>query len=100
MFIPNCLINLIVRAKTFESNSNNLFDHIPIEVAIKYTNTCHKQRVSSDKQSGRSKTYSFNYSCDEIYNKSVQPLLLDLEMVFDSSPLNPSCTRGGGGGAG
>ena len=46
--IPNCLINLIVRAKTFESNYDNLSDHMPIEVAIKYTDMCHKQGVKAD----------------------------------------------------
>ena len=37
VFIPNCLVNLIVCAKTFESNPDNQSDHMPIEVAIKYT---------------------------------------------------------------
>ena len=57
VFISNCLVNLVVRAKTFESNSDNRSDHMPIEVAIKYTDTCHKQGVSSEEQSGRSKIY-------------------------------------------
>ena len=87
VFIPNCLINLIVCAKTFESNSDILYDHMPIEVAIKYTDICHKQGVSSEEQSGRSKIYWSNYPCEEIYKKYVQPLLLDLEKVSDSSPL-------------
>ena len=64
-----------------------LTGHMPIEVAVKYTDTCHKQGVSSEEQSGRSKIYWSNYSCDKIYNKYVQPLLLDLEKVSDSSPL-------------
>ena len=77
----------IVPAKTFESNSDNLSDHMPIKMAIKYTDTCHKQGVSSEEQSGRSKIYWSDNSCDEIYNKYVQPLLLDFEKVSDSSPL-------------
>ena len=85
--IPNCLINLIVRGKTFESNSDNLSDHMPIDVAIKYTDMCHKQGVSSEEQPGRSKIYWSNHPCKEIYKKYVQPLLLDLEKVSDSSPL-------------
>ena len=87
VFIPNCLINLIVRVKTFESNYDNLSDHMPIEVAIKYTEMFHKQGVSSEEQSGRSKIYWSNYRCEEIHKKYVQPLLLDLEKVYDSSPL-------------
>ena len=77
--IPNCLINLIVRAKTFESNSDNLSDHMPIEVAIKYTDMCHKQGVSSKEQPGRSKIFCSNHPCEEIYKKYVQPLLLDVK---------------------
>ena len=53
VFIPNCLINLIARAKTFESNSNDLSDHMPIKVAIKYTDMYHKQGVSFEEQLGR-----------------------------------------------
>ena len=60
---------------------------MPIEVAIKYTDTCHKQGISSEEQSGRSKLYWSNYYCDEIYNKYVQPLFRNLEKVSDSSPL-------------
>ena len=48
---------------------------------------CHKQGVRSEEQSGRSKIYWSNYSCDEIYDKYAHPLLLDLGKVFDSSPL-------------
>ena len=60
---------------------------MPIEVAIKYTDICHKQGVSSEEQPGRSKIYWSNYPCEEIYKKYVQPLLLDFEKVSDSSPL-------------
>ena len=56
---------------------------MPFKVAIKYTNMCHKQGVSSDEQSSRSKFYWSDYSFDEIYNKYVQCLSLDLEKLSD-----------------
>ena len=60
---------------------------MPIKVAIKYTDMYHKQSVRSEEQLGSSKIYWSNYSCDEIYDKYVQPPLLDLEKVSDSFPL-------------
>ena len=60
---------------------------MPIEVAIKYTYMCHKQGVGSEEQSGRSKFIGLIILVRKSTKKYVQPLLLDLEKVSDSSPL-------------
>ena len=57
----------------------------PVEVAIKYTDMCHKQGVRSEEQLGRSKIDLSNYCCDEIYDKCVQPHLLDLVLKLIKS---------------
>ena len=89
--MPNCLLDNIVSAKTFDPHVDNTSDHLPIEVCLSYpdksVNNAPKDNIDISKLKPKVRWYKFSPDeVNEIYFipflRDVQHLYLD---VFDTS---------------
>ena len=82
IFVPNCLINEIYSAKTFNLNVGNTSDHLPIMIKLNQSKILDCVKILNDKYltGSRSKTKILwsKFSSEKIYEKYVTPMLADL----------------------
>ena len=81
IFVPNCLLSSIESAKTFEADSNNTSDHLPIQMTLNFTMSDNSASYDGDPQCSKKKSHTFcsKLSLVDINTKYVTPLLYDLE---------------------
>ena len=82
IFLPNCLLNNIYSAETFELDVDNTSDHLPILVNLRISKkipTALNLDSQSDSGSGvKQKVHWSNFSHGTVTEKYVTPLLADL----------------------
>ena len=79
MFVPNCLPSSIEPAKTFEADSDNTSDHLPIQMTLNLTMNDNSASYDGDPQCSEKKSKIFwsKFSLVDINTKYVTPLLYE-----------------------
>ena len=85
IFLPNCLLNNIESAETFELDVDNTSDHLPILVNLRIPKRI-PIVLNSDSQSDsgpgvKQKVHWSNFSHETVTEKYVTPLLADLAEI-------------------
>ena len=80
IFVPNCLLSSIESAKTFEADSDNTSDHLPIQMTLNFTMNDNSASYDGDHPCSEKKYKIFwsKFSLVDINTKYVTPLLYDL----------------------
>ena len=94
IFLPNCLLDNILMAKTFNLDIDNNSDHVPIPLNVSYSSGMLKEqdKQSIDSHGFKQKVHWSRFSHEEINEKFVAPLLTSLAS-FDHDDLNDVATR-------
>ena len=81
IFVPNCLLSSIESVKTFEADSDNTSDHLPIQMTLNFTMNDNSASYDGDPQCSEEKSTIFwsKFSLVDINTKYVTPPLYDLE---------------------
>ena len=81
IFVSNCLLSITESAKTFEADSHNTSDHLPIQMIYNFTVNDNCASYDGDPQCSKTKSKIFwsKSSLVDINTKCVTPLLYDLE---------------------
>ena len=89
IFLPNCLLDNILISKTFDLDTDNTSDHLPIQLNISYSSRLLKEQVkqSIDSHKFKQKVHWSRFSQEEINEKFVAPLLTSLAS-FDHDDSN------------
>ena len=80
IFLPSCLLDNILMAKTFDLDIDNNSDHVPILLNVSYSNGMLKEqdKQSIDSHGFKQKVHWSRFSQEEINEKFVAPLLTSL----------------------
>ena len=84
ILLPNCLLDNIVSAKTFDPHVDNTSDHLPIEVCLiyPYKSVNNSPEDSFDSSESKPEVRWYKFSSDEVNEKYSIPLLRDLQHLF------------------
>ena len=79
--IPNCLLNSIKLAKTFNDDVDNTSDHLPIQLKLSYTVSDSVSTCDEDSKDSRSKLeiHWSKFPSETMNRMYKSPLLFDLE---------------------
>ena len=79
IFLPNSLSEKIVSAKTFGMYVDNISDHVPVQVAINYTDSITSSNLVNEQSSiPKPKVHWTKFTKDEINENYTAPLWTDL----------------------
>ena len=79
IFLPNSLSEKIVSAKTFGTYVDNISDHVPVQVAINYTDSITSSNLVNEQSSiPKPKVHWTKFTKDEINENYTAPLLTNL----------------------
>ena len=79
IFLPNSLSEKIVSAKTFDTYVDNISDHVPVQVAINYTDSITSSNLVNVQSSiPKPKVHWTKFTKDEINENYTAPLLTNL----------------------
>ena len=79
IFLPNSLSEKIISAKTFGMYVDNISDHVPVQVAINYTDSITSSNLVNEQSSiPKPKVHWTKFTKDEINENYTAPLLTNL----------------------